>query len=140
MKILLDTNVILDFFLSREPGGASARRIFELVYQEKISAYATANCITDIYYIVAKRLGGNMAKGVLQSLFNLIEIVDLSGRDCIVSLHVPIQDYEDAVVVACAKKSEIDCIVTNDADFLTAELDSVSVVAPADLLKSIDAS
>ena len=48
MKIVIDTNVILDFFLSREPGADSAKRIFELVYQEKIEAFATASSITDI--------------------------------------------------------------------------------------------
>ena len=48
MKILVDTNIILDFFLSREPQKEAAIKLFEQIYLEKVEAYTTASSITDI--------------------------------------------------------------------------------------------
>jgi len=134
MRALLDTNVILDFFLVRSPNDTAARKIFELISQEKLAAYVTANSITDIYYIVEKRLGNNTAREVLKNLFNLLTVIAVDGEDCVSALDLPISDYEDAVVVVCAQKDAVDIIVTNDAEFLTVDPALTRAVAPADFL------
>ena len=68
MKILIDTNVILDFFLAREPQRETVTELFEQIYQERVEAFTTASSITDIYYITAKRLGDNQAREVIYNL------------------------------------------------------------------------
>jgi predicted nucleic acid-binding protein len=137
MRALLDTNVILDFFLARSPHDAAARKIFELARQEKISACATASSITDIYYITAKRLGDNAAREVLKHLFNLLAVIAVDGDDCVAALGLPISDYEDAVVVACAQKDAIDSVITNDSGFLRVNLTTMRIATPADFLGSL---
>jgi len=47
MSVLLDTNVILDFFLNRTPHTDVADRLFKLIYQEEVEACTTASSITD---------------------------------------------------------------------------------------------
>ncbi|MDR2736597.1 MAG: PIN domain-containing protein [Gracilibacteraceae bacterium] len=118
MNVLLDTNVILDFFLLREPGISEATKIFELVYREKIEAFTTSNSITDIYYITAKRLGDTPARDMLKNLLSILSVISVNGADCITALDLLIPDFEDALVAVCAKKVEIDYIITNDKRFL----------------------
>ena len=137
MRALMDTNVILDFFLARNPHYENAKEIFSLVYKEEIDAYTTASSITDIYYIVAKRLGNDSAREVLKSLFNLVTVISINGEDCTLALNLPIVDYEDALVSICANKEDMDFIVTNDADFLSIDTSIVCVITPSRFLETI---
>ncbi|MCL2189792.1 MAG: PIN domain-containing protein [Defluviitaleaceae bacterium] len=118
MKILLDTNVILDFFLSREPGYSNARHIFTMVYQDTVEAFTTASSITDMYYITAKKLGDEAARKAIRQLLKIMGIIAVEGEDCLNALDFPIPDYEDALVSICANKEDIKYIVTNDKVFL----------------------
>jgi predicted nucleic acid-binding protein len=78
---VIDTNIILDFFLSRQPGVDSARYIFEMIYQEKIEAFTTASCITDIYYVTAKRLGDDIGRKAIYQLLHMLGIIAVDGND-----------------------------------------------------------
>jgi predicted nucleic acid-binding protein len=46
MKVLVDTNVVLDFFLAREPWAKDADKVFKLISEGKVEAFITANSIT----------------------------------------------------------------------------------------------
>ena len=134
MKALIDTNVILDFLLAREPHYEAAKEIFSLTYQGKIDTYTTASSITDIYYIIAKKLGADAAREALRNLFNLLVIITVDGEDCVLALDLPITDYEDALVTTCAQKTDVDLIITNDADFLNTGNPLVKVVNSTDFI------
>ena len=135
MKILVDTNVILDFFLLREPRQEAVKELFELVYQEKIEAFTTASSVTDIYYITAKRLGGNQAREVLNNLLNLLGIISVDGHDCLKALDLPISDFEDALVVTCASKADIGYIISTDKNFLRTQTSLARVITVEDFLR-----
>ena len=134
MKIVVDTNVILDFFLSREPHVANARTLFEMIYQDKIDAFTTASSITDIYYIVAKKLGENAARETVRQLLIMLGIIAVDGNDCAKALDLPIPDFEDALITVCADKEDIDYIVSNDRVFLQLEQPFTTVVGTQELL------
>lgn len=51
MKILIDTNVVLDVLLMREPFCKDAVRVLELTKRDDIKEYVSASAVTDIYYI-----------------------------------------------------------------------------------------
>ena len=137
MKVLLDTNVILDVILSREPYLRESEEILTLACREEIEAAATASSITDIYYIVSKRLGDAAARDALRNLFNILVIICVDGDDCVRALDLPMADYEDALVTVCADKSEIDCIISNDEKLLQANHTSVRVVSTSNFLEAL---
>jgi len=134
MRAAIDTNVVLDFLLSREPHAVSARQLFGMIQQEKIEAFVTANSITDIYYITAKRLGKYTAREVIKSIVSMLGIISVDGDDCVNALGLPIADFEDALVVICAEKVDLNYIITNDKDFLRTDTLSVKVVGTQDFL------
>ena len=134
MKVLFDTNVILDHILSREPYKKNIVKIFDMICNDELEAFFTANSVTDIYYIISKRLGVTTAREALRILFSIFIIVSVNGDDCISALDLPMNDFEDAVVAVCAHKDSIDYIVSNDKEFLQEDTNIARVVTSDALL------
>lgn len=135
MDVLIDTNVILDVLAKRYPFYEKAEKIFFLVAEEKITASITASSVTDIYYLIHKHLKDSQAaKMVLLKLFTLFQIINVTGEDCERALGLDISDYEDALLVTCAQKSNIEYIITrNIKDFVNSP---ISAISPEDFITS----
>ena len=118
MRVLVDTNIVLDAVAAREPFRRSAEKIFMLAAKEKIDGYVTANSITDIYYIARTSLSLMEAREMIRHLLRVFVVADIRGEDCEAALDLPMDDFEDALAVVCARNIDADYIVTRDADFL----------------------
>lgn len=115
MKILVDTNVIIDVLTSREPWNVSAEKIFLLGANHIVDMYITASSATDIYYLVRKHLhNAQAAKQVMGKLYSLMGILEVTGTDCVEAIASSIADYEDAVVEKVASRKDMDYIVTRN--------------------------
>jgi predicted nucleic acid-binding protein len=136
MNVLIDTNVILDALIARSQFKDDAEKLFLLTAEDLIRACITASSVTDIYYLLSKHLKSrDQSKLSLQKLFALFRILDVTGIDCERALELPMPDYEDALIAACANRSKIDCIVTrNLKDF---ENSPVKIMSPADFIASL---
>lgn len=140
MKILVDTNVIIDALTSREPWNISAEKIFLLGANNIVDMYITASSATDIYYLIRKHLHNvKAAKQVMGKLYSLMGILEVTGMDCLEAIISPVVDYEDAVVEKVAYRKDMDYIVTrNIKDYQNG---SVEAILPDDfinLLQEID--
>ena len=95
MKILVDTNVIIDILCKREP-------FFEDSYNalnkciDNHTIIVSASAITDIFYIARKYIGSEQAKECIRNLLDLIKISDTRGADIEKALSSDISDFEDA--------------------------------------------
>jgi len=137
MNALIDTNVILDGILERVPNADAAQKINQFVVDGHIDGYLTANCLTDIFYIVSKNLGGFIAKKIIKNLLVSFSVVSVDGDDCLRAVDFPMQDFEDALVVVCAEKAALSYIVTNDKEFLREVESSITTVTPADFVSIV---
>jgi len=133
MKVLMDTNVVLDAIAKREPFWGDAQKIMNLIIDSKLEGYITANSITDIYYIARKYLSRNDLRNTLRSLFKIFYIIDVFGADCRKALDFPLDDYEDALLAVCGDRSAVDYIITRDEEFLHQA--KFQVIAPANFIK-----
>lgn len=136
MTALIDTNVVLDAMISRAPFYEPAQKLFLLAAGDRITACVTTNCVTDIYYLLRKHLRDDaQCREALLKLFTLFTVLDVTGSDCRNALELPMPDYEDALLAACAKQCKVDCVVTrNIKDFVSSP---VQALTPDDFLKSI---
>lgn len=134
MKILIDTNVIIDALTSRKPWNESAEKIFLMAANHTIDMYITASSATDIYYLIRKHLhSAEVAKQIMGKLYALITILEVTGNDCMEALASPINDYEDAVVETVASRKDMDYIVTrNIKDYQEGK---IPVIMPDDFIK-----
>ena len=137
MKILIDTNVIIDALTSREPWNESAEKIFIMAANNIVDMYITASSTTDIYYLVRKHLHNTeTARQVMSKLYSLVGILEVKEEDCVDALVSPITDYEDAVVEQVARRSGVECIVTrNQKDY---ELGLAKVFLPDDFIQFME--
>jgi predicted nucleic acid-binding protein len=112
MRVLIDTNIILDALLEREPFVREAEALFEAIESRQIEGYVTATTLTDIFYIVRKSRGVPTAKQAVSRILAGMEIctVDRSILEAAISSNLP--DFEDAVQVACALNENLDAIIT----------------------------
>ena len=132
MKILLDTNIILDIALRRLPHYDDSADVFRKIDYKTLIGCVTATTITDIYYIARKDKGHEKT---IEFISNLIEIVDVLGidRDVIIeALNLNFPDFEDAVQSVASGVNNIDYIITrNTKDFENSEIEAIT---PKDFL------
>lgn len=136
MKILIDTNIIIDALTGREPFREAAEQIFLLAANQTADMYITASSATDIYYIVRKHLHSEeQAKNTMSKLYELFCILDVTSSDCQEALLTDMKDYEDSVISCCTKRKQMNYIITrNIKDY---EKSKVRAVLPDELLEMI---
>ena len=134
MKVLVDTNIIIDALASRKPFSEDAEKIFLLAAKEKIEAYISASSVTDIYYILRKFSSEDTARSYIRRLFQIFKVLQVSETECIKALESAIPDYEDGLQDVCARISSLDFVITRDVTFL---IYSPLAISPAKFLAQL---
>lgn len=117
--IFLDTNVVIDFLADRRPFSLAAAEIFNASLLGKVKIFISAISYNNIYYILRQSLPYNQTIKLLEDLYELAEIVDVTKNIIKKSLKSEFKDFEDAIQYNCALTvNKIDFIVTrNSKDF-----------------------
>lgn len=133
MRVLLDTNVIIDAFASREPWNSDAERIILLASEDKLETVICASSVTDIFYICNKIFRDtSRTREVIKTLFNIFNVIDVKKKDLQDALNLEVNDFEDALISSCAKRTKSQYIVTrNIKDF---EKSLVPAILPREFL------
>ncbi len=130
MKVLIDTNVILDILCNRLPFVEDARKIFRLCEVNKITGYISALSIPNIVYIMRKELDADKISDILEKLSLIFTIADLKSSDLTKAAKLGFDDYEDALQSVCASRIKADFIITrNIKDF---SYSKVAAVKPSE--------
>lgn len=134
MRLLLDTDVVLDFLLARGPFAISARNLFELNAQKKVEACISTITPVNIFYVARKLLSREVRFKMLRELFSQVEVCSVSQEDLARALDLGFLDYEDAAQHACAEAAGVDAIITrNLKDYVNA---SLQVYSPPSFLEN----
>lgn len=132
MKVLIDTNVIIDYLADRMPFADHAEKIIALCESGELTGLLTASAATDVYYILRKQVGHAQTFEHLRTLFSVLDIVEVGKSDLLRAMELDMPDFEDALVSQCAKRVKAEQIVTrNLKDFLQSP---VPPIAPEDFL------
>ncbi|NER32937.1 MAG: PIN domain-containing protein [Oscillatoria sp. SIO1A7] len=132
MNVLVDTNVILDALLEREPFATDARSLFVAIQSKQILGYVTATTVTDIFYIVRKNRGSQIAKQAVSTILAEMEVCTVDRRILELAVSYEMSDFEDAVQLACAIADNLEAIVTrNPQDFTNT---SIPILSAGELL------
>ena len=135
MKVLLDTNILLDTIEVRKDFFDDSSMVVLLATE--YDGFIAASSVTDIYYIEHKRNHSKeKTKSIMDKLFKLFGIIDTTAEDCRNALRSNIPDYEDAVLVESARRNDIDCIVTRNAkDFENSGIKTYTPIEYLELLR-----
>ena len=141
MRVLLDTNVIVDVLQRREPWFADGQKIFYAIANQQISGCITAKEAADIHFFSRRQFKGQenadaKARQVMAKLYTLFELVDTFGIDCKNAIAIENNDYEDAVMIESAVRSGLDCIVTRNPEHF--KVSPIPVYAPSEFVQKLN--
>ena len=130
MRITLDTNILLDILMRREPFFADSYLILLNALENGDLCMVPVSATTDIAYILRNSVD---IKGKLRDLSYMVRLTDVTTDDFQEAVKAEMPDFEDALLAANAKHNRADCIVTRNAkDFKGSP---VRTITPAQFLK-----
>ena len=134
MRILVDTNVILDVLLKREPHIKAAQIIMTKCASREITGYLAAHSIPNIFYVLRKDYSQEERRKFIRNLCGIFRISDLNAEKIILAVdNEQFLDFEDCLQDECAAAETADYIVTrNPADFKQSR---VKVIEPDEFVK-----
>lgn len=137
MKLLIDTNVLLDVFLCREQFVADAKKLFIMKQFRDAELWIAAQSYTDLYYVGAKAHGSARMQEILKEVFPLLNVCSIDGADISNVLSEQWEDFEDCLIWRAAKKIKADYIVTrNVADFTRSDIPALT---PGEFFSTMEA-
>lgn len=115
LKLFIDTNIIIDFFVEREPFSSDASKIFELVNRKEITIFVSITSFNNIYYILRKTYRHQKTLDILEQLKKTVQIIDFTKSILNNSMNSKFNDLEDAIQYFSAIEIEsIKYIITRD--------------------------
>ena len=137
MRVLVDTNVVLDVLLERRPYSEAAAQVFALVEESRIEGFLCATTLTTVDDLLGQALAPAKAREALQRLLNLFEIAPVNRPVLEQALRSGIADFEDAVLEQAGRLVAVDAITTrNVRDFGKS---TVTVFDPLELISTVKA-
>ncbi len=129
MRVLVDTNIVLDFLLQREPFSQDAELLFQVIDTGEIVGHVTATTLTDIFYI--SRRHTRSVEQARQAVLEILTAMMICPVDRVVlesAFNSGLADFEDAVQIFSAVTQGLEAIVTRDAQgFLNSPIPVLSI-------------
>lgn len=113
-RIFLDTNILLDVFLEREPFVRPAQMIWTLAAEKKVQAAISAISVNNVFFIVEKLSSSDKAYTAIQALAGIFKIVGVTPRIINKSIEARYADFEDAVQYFSALEFRAKIIISRD--------------------------
>ena len=133
VKVLLDTNVILDFALERQLFLQDSEQILQLAEQGQIEGFVSASTMSDLYYIIRKQKGRDWAFDFLRRLVTICQVAAVDQSVIAMALASDIKDFEDAIQHSTAIINQLEAIATrNKQDF---PADRIQIFTPTELIQ-----
>lgn len=136
-KILFDANVLLDFFLERNPQPEKIEKLFGLIDNKTVEGYVTVSIIQICAYYLTSAKGVEVAKEVLEMIILKFQLLEGTKKTVLNALKSEHRDIEDAIHYFIAVENEMNAIVTLDKDFVKFSSRYLPLYSPADLLRNL---
>ena len=115
MRILFDTNIILDVLLNRKRFVELSSNLVGMVENNTIEGYLCATTITSLDYLIAKSINKKQAKIEIKKLLTIFNIAGVNATVIELSVNSTFDDFEDAVQYYSGECCEVEGLVTRNA-------------------------
>ena len=135
--LFIDTDIIIDFIIDRQPFSREAAQVFTLIDQKKVKGYTSALSYGNLYYVLSKYAPHKKVITMLNELSELVGILKVDEDIIKASLASGFKDFEDAIQYYTAQEyKRIDLILTrNIKDF---KKSSLPVMTPGTFIKTYE--
>ncbi len=134
-KVLIDTDVILDFFFEREPFSDNAAKVLSQCERKIIVGYVTPVILSNVYYLLSKNTKPEKVIEKLKKLLIILDVLTIDKRMIVAALNSDFKDFEDAIQNYAAEiNDKVDIIITrNTKDYKKSKL---AIMNPQEFLNS----
>ena len=134
MKLLIDTNIVLDVLLKCEPFYQDAVKVMNMAQYDDVKEYISASAVTDIYYIAYRQIKDRtLVLELIKRLLMVVSVAAVSEREIRNALKTGWKDFEDAVQYSVAFVNEMDGLITrNPKDYEEAD---INIWSPEQVLR-----
>lgn len=134
MKVLLDTNIVLDYLGANQGFSDDAEKLFELAEKRQDIKLVSSSGITDIIYVLRRAVKDrDILKRKFESFRKRISILSVTEADIDKAFSRDWKDFEDAVQYTVAESNNVDCIITrNQKDY---EEDRIPIYTPQEFIE-----
>lgn len=117
LRLLIDTNVLLDLVAKERPEHSIAKMLFETAIQnDMVELSACISSLKDVFYVYQRHYGSSEdAWTVVETLSRIVNPIPLNHEMLDLALERVEPDFEDALIAACAKRAGCDAVVSRDA-------------------------
>lgn len=137
MIALIDTNIVLDVMLARQPFVTDSSAVLATVEKSLCRGLLCAAAIPTIHYIARREIGTPQSLLRISELLSIFEIAIVNRSVLVSAATRDFSDFEDAVLHESALQAHADCIVTrNLVDFRTS---LIPVYSPAQFIQAVQA-
>ena len=135
-KILIDTDVILDFFFDRKPYSDYVSQLLSLCESKKVMGFVTPVICSNVYYILRQTATHDKVITKLKQLLMILNVLLMDDEVVLQALNSGFRDFEDALQNAAAMRArDINAIISrNVKDYKNSEF---GVMTPEDYLKQL---
>lgn len=138
MRVLFDTNIILDVLLDRKPFSEHASYLMSMVECSEISGFVCATTITTVHYLLSKQLNNKKAKECIRSIMTLFEVASVNRVVIENALKTKFTDFEDSVLHESARHAGAEYIITrNIKDFSKSQIPTYTPTEFLSMLESL---
>ena len=136
MVVLIDTNILIDYLLSRENSKSAEKIIDDFCTEGKITGFIAAHSIPDIFYILRKDFSNEERRRILLDLLEILNVSEINKTKLVSALQQEsFTDFKDCLQSKCAEDIAADYIITrNPKDFVES---AVKVISPDDFVKLV---
>lgn len=133
--MLFDANVLLDFFLERNPHPEKIEKLFSLIDNKTVEGYVTVSILQICAYYLTSAKGVEVAKEVLEMIILKFQLLEGTKKTVLNALKSEHRDIEDAIHYFIAVEYEMNAIVTLDKNFIKLSSRYLPIYSPSDLLR-----
>lgn len=136
MRVLLDTNVLIDLYTQRPPEGDIAQKLLVMKEFGDVELWVSAKSFTDVFYVLHKTYSSDYVQSAFEESYQWLEICSVDSADIHRATSRRWADFEDCLVDVCAEKVKADFLLTRDEKgFAQAH---VPVMSPGDFFNYIE--
>ena len=113
-KVFLDTNVLLDIILQREPFFIDAANLWLKIESGELKGFVSLPSLATLFYLVRKNSDAATARQAIETMCRVVQIADSPGEAGHMAIQSQVPDFEDALQYAIAVLCGVDCLITRD--------------------------
>ena len=134
-RVLFDSDVLLDILAQRQPFIVASARALNTVMQNQVQGYVSGHAVTNIFYILRRQVGNEVARELLAKLLQQLQVASVTDEVIQQALNSSIKDFEHAVTSAAALTAGLEIIVTRNTPDFVASL--VPAMLPDEFLTTL---